>query len=203
MSRKNKSQFGEEEIVCKYRLQHDSNKVTMIADCKECGGGGEPNLNNRTCLTGILNGLSQEYNVDSVILSHYTETKYADASMEILRMMVEIVHDLEQMSIREPFKEYFASDEELTSSQKNQQKITCERCGLRPENLFDSLKKHFLGDLNLFYTELNNFSKQVEDNVEDSCAKCMHATKSDLIYLFNKLENFRAYVIYKGFQIVI
>ncbi|MEE9150273.1 MAG: hypothetical protein V3U20_00375 [Thermoplasmata archaeon] len=203
MPKENKSKFGEEEFVCKYCLQHDSNKITMIADCKECGGKGEASLNNQTCLTGILNGLCQEYNVNSVILSHYIETKYADEPMEILRMMVELVHDLEQLSIREPFEEYFANDTSLTSSSKNQQKSACERCELRPERLFNGLKKHFLSDISLFYAELKDHSKQVADNKKGECTECIKTTKSDLVYLFNKLENFRAHVIYKGFQIVI
>lgn len=201
MSQKNKSQSGDEEFVCKYRLQHDSNKITMIADCKECGG--ESNLNDQACLTGILNGLCLEYNVESVILSHYTQTKYADESMQMLRMMVEIVNELEHMGIREPFEEYFANDTRLASSFKNQQKAKCEKCALKPEMVFTRLKKDFLQDLSLFYTDLDNLSKQVEAEKERACAKCVKATKSDLIYLFNKLENFRAYVIYKGFQIVI
>jgi hypothetical protein len=203
LKHKNKSQPGDEDFVCRYRLDYDSNRITMISDCKECGRGREPSLNNQICLTGILNGLCQELNVDSVILSHYIETKYAEESMQMLKMMVEIVHDLEQMSIRNPFVEYFANDSRLTSSFKNQQKSACEKCELKPEKVFTRLKKHFLRDISTFYNELNNFSKQVETYKKSECAKCIKTTKSDLIYLFNKLENFRAYVIYKGFQIVI
>ncbi|UCG70194.1 MAG: hypothetical protein JSV09_04025 [Thermoplasmata archaeon] len=202
MSRESKSQLGE-EFVCKYSLQQDANKITMVANCKDCNKREEPSLNNQICLTGILNGLLEEYNVDSVILSHYMESKYTDEPIEILRMMVEIVHDMEQMGIREPYEEYFASDSNLNSSSKNQQKASCEKCELRPERIFTGLKMNFLGDISQFYDEFHSISKQVKANKKMECKNCVEATKSDLIYLFKKLENFRAYVIYKGFQIVI
>lgn len=191
----------EEQFVCRYQLQHDLNKIIMVADCKECQG--DSNLNNQSCLTAILNALCQEYNVDSVVLSHYVETKYADDSMQMLMKMVEIVHDLEQMGIREPYKEYFAKDPKLSSSLKNQQKNTCQKCELKPEKVFAGLKKNFLRDLSGFYIELDNVIKKVVANENEACDRCMKATKSDLLYLFKKLEDLRAYVIYKGFQIVI
>jgi len=201
LSRATKSELKDEEFLCSYRLQHEPNKITLVADCKECNG--EANLNNRTCLRGILNGLCQEYNVDSVILSHYIETKYAEESMHILRMMVEIVHDLEQMAIREPYEEYFANDDRLVQSFKSQQKAKCEKCDLKPEGIFFKLKNNFFDDLAILYEEAGEITKKIEENKERACAECMKGTKSDLIYLFNKLENLRAYVIYKGFQIVI
>ena len=200
-STKKDPKLEEEQFVCKYHLQHDLNKITMVADCKECEG--DSNLNNQSCLNAILNAMCQEYNVDSIILSHYVETKYADDSMQMLMMMVDIVHNLEQMSIREPFKEYFANDPKLSSSLKNQQKNICEKCELKPEKVFSGLKKDFLRDITRFYTELDNVIREVGTNENEACNRCMKATKSDLLYLFKKLEDFRAYVIYKGFQIVI
>jgi hypothetical protein len=174
----------------------------MIANCKDCERGEDASLSNQICLSGILNGLLDEYNVDSVILSHYIETKYANEPILMLRNMVDIVHVMEQMGIRDPFKEYFADRAELTSSLKNQ-KITCERCNVSPQRIFTGLKKSFLGDISKFYSEFKDISNQVNTNDRKECANCIDVTKSDLIYLFKKLENFRASVIYKGFQIVI
>ena len=173
----------------------------MVAQCMECKGGA--GLDHTKCLTGILNGLSQEFNVDSVILSHYIETKYADDSMEVLGMMVEVLQNLDQMGIREPYEEYFANDESLSSSFKNQQKSKCEKCGLGPETVFSALKKQFFKDISGFYCTFNDITGSVAAHREEACDKCVKATQSDLIYLFNRLEKFRAFVIYKGFQIVI
>ncbi len=189
------------ESTCKYHLSHDSNKITMIAECKECEG--EATLSQKTCFTGILNNLCQEFNVDDVVLSHYIETKYTSSSMQMLRMMVEIVHDLEHMGIREPFAEYFENDPTLSSSQKNQHKNSCAKCEFKPEKVFNPLKKHFLKDVSLFYDELKRIARQVETQENNTCINCVKASKSDMIYLFNKLEDLRALVIYKGFQIVI
>jgi hypothetical protein len=197
---KKKAQLGQDEL-CKYRLSFDSNKITMIASCKECAG--QADLKDRTCFSGILIGLCQEFNVDDIILSHYIESKYADDSMQMLRMMVEIVNELEHMGIRKPYAEYFESDSNLSSSQKNKQKDSCEKCELTPENIFTPLKKYFVKDLNVFYEEFNKLLGKIQDQSDEKCARCISETKSDLIYLFNKLENLRALVIYKGFQIVI
>jgi hypothetical protein len=173
----------------------------MVAQCMECQGGS--GLEHKKCLTGILNGLSHEFNVDSVILSHYIETKYADDSMQVLRIMVEIIQNLEQMGIREPYEEYFANEESLSSSLKNQQKGKCEKCNLEPETVFSDLKKQFVKDISSFYYKFNDFTGSVAANREEACNQCVKATKSDLVFLFNRLENFRAFAIYKGFQIVV
>ncbi|UCF08332.1 MAG: hypothetical protein JSW28_01185 [Thermoplasmata archaeon] len=201
MTRKNQFQSGEEDASCKYRLSHESSKVSLIADCMECKGRAQ--LSDRRCLSGILNGLSQEYNVDSVILSRYIETKYTEDSMEMLKMMVGILQDLDQMGIREPFDEYFSNDERLSSNLKGQLRSQCTKCALTPERIFSSLKREFLGGISRFYDELGKVTNQVAGNHERACAQCMKATKGDLVYLFNKLEKLRGFVIYKGFQIVI
>jgi hypothetical protein len=173
----------------------------MIASCKECDG--KADLKDSICFSGILNGLCQEFNVDDIILSHYIESKYAEDSMQILRMMVEIVNELEHMGIRKPYSEYFEGNSDLSSSQKNRQKDLCEKCTFAPENIFTPLKKHFMKDLNVFYDEFNKLLGKIQRKDDAACARCISVTKSDLIYLFNKLENLRALVIYKGFQIVI
>jgi hypothetical protein len=156
-----------------------------------------------TCLSGILNGLYLEYNVDSVILSHYIETKYTNESIDLLKRMVEIIQDLEQMAIREPYMEYFKNNEELTSQTKNQQKTTCDRCGLRPNKIYGKLKNGFQRDISIFYDDFLKISKEIGTNSNEQCTQCVDATQSDFQYLFDKLESLRSYAIYKGFQIVI
>ena len=110
--KKNSDNYNDGEQPCKYHLSRDSNKVTMIVQCIECQG--EAGLDNQRCMTGILQGLYQEFNVDSVILSHYIETKYAEDSMKILRMMVDVLLNLDHMSLRKPYDEYFANHEVIT-----------------------------------------------------------------------------------------
>lgn len=201
MQKENKQELEDQRTVCKYRLQRDSANITMIADCKECQG--DANLTDSTCLSGILKGLYNEYNINSVILSHYIETKYTHDSMQMLRMMVEILQDFEQLSIREPYNEYFNGNNQLTSQSKNQQKMECEKCQLKPERIFSQLKEDFLSDISGFYETMKNISEEVADNTNNECQLCINATESDFMYLFSKLENLRSFVIYKGFQIVI
>jgi hypothetical protein len=201
VQKENKQEFEDQRGVCKYHLQRDSANITMIAECKECQG--EANLTDSTCRSGILKGLYNEYNVNSVILSHYIETKYTRDSMQMLRMMVEILQDFEQLSIREPFNESFNGNDPLTSQSKNQQKMECEKCHLKPEKIFSKLKEDFLTNITGFYKSLKTISKEVADNTDNECQLCINATESDLMYLFSKLENLRSFAIYKGYQIVI
>jgi hypothetical protein len=173
----------------------------MITDCKECGG--KADLTDSLCRSGVLNGLYNEYNVGSVVLSHYIETKYTDDSMQMLRMMVEIIQDFEQLSIREPFLEYFQGNQELSSQSKNQLKMECEKCSLKPERIYTELKEGFLSDMDDFYKIYNSISRELGTNSIENCILCVNATQSDFMYLFSKLENLRSFIIYKGFQIVI
>lgn len=201
MARRNSDPDNGEERPCRYTLTRDANKVTMIARCMECQGGA--GLDRKQCLSGILKGLAQEFNVDSVVLSHYIETKYTEDSMQVLRMMVEVLQNLEQMGIREPYEEYFADDERLSSSQKNQQKSKCDRCQLKPDTVFSTLKIEFSNNVSGFYDVFNEFTKEVAARAEDNCNECIEATKGDMIFLFNRLEDFRAYVIHRGFKVIV
>jgi hypothetical protein len=201
VARKNNNLSKEGERPCKYNLTRDANKVIMVAQCMECHGGA--GLHNRRCLIGILEGLSHEFNVDSVILSHYIETKYDEASMEVLRRMVELLQTMNHMGIREPYDEYFAGDEDLSSSQKNQQKNICNKCHLKPETLFLTLKKEFVNDIPGFYGMFDDLTRKLATKSDLNCQECVEATKSDIIFLFNRLEDFRAFVIHKGFKVVV
>ena len=200
LARKNSNKNNSSERFCKYRLSHDGSKTSLIAECMECDG--KAQLTDRKCLAGILSHLSQEYNVDSVILSHYIETKYTEDSMYLLNTMVDFIQHLDQMRIREPYEEYFENDERLSQSFKNQQRSTCESCDLRPEIMFAALRRDFVRGMSGFYREFTLITGKVAANREAACSQCMKATESDLIYLFKKLDSFRAFVFHKGFQIV-
>ncbi len=201
MPKENKSSRQDQHAVCSYRLLQDSGSITMITDCKECGG--KADLTDSACRSGVLNGLYNEYNVGSVVLSHYIETKYTDDSMQLLTLMVEILQDFEQLSIREPYLEYFQGDDNLSSQTKNQQKMECEKCPLKPEKIFAGLKREFLSDLENFFQTYKALSKEVGVKSYDNCILCMNTTQSDFMYLFSKLEKLRSFIIYKGFQIIV
>lgn len=189
------------KFACRYNIKRESNKTKMIADCKECGG--RATLKNSKCMIGILNAMSKEYNVDSIILSHYIETRYSDAAMDLLRKKVELLREFDQLSIREPYNEYFLNDDELTSAQKSKQKTVCEKCGLKPSLIFTTLKNSFIKDIDHFYNDFSSLSGNIAKHKEPQCSSCIKTSKSDFIYIFNRLEELRAFVVYEGFQIVI
>jgi dimeric dUTPase (all-alpha-NTP-PPase superfamily) len=191
----------EEDLTCKWNVAHEYREIRIIADCKACGG--EGNLNESNCMRGILDAVSSESNADVVILSHYIETQYFGYSLELLKRMAQVMKELSQMTMRDPYNEYFQKNDDLTTSQKNQQKSTCEKCKRNPQELFPELKKIFTTDIHEFYKHLFKSAKKLSKGPTSYCKPCLKTTESDFVYMFNKLEDLRAFIFYRGYNIVI
>jgi hypothetical protein len=200
-TKSNQGNVEEEELSCKWNVEHEYREIRIIADCKDCGG--EGNLNESNCMKGILEAVSSENNADVVILSHFVETQYFGYSLELIRRMAQVMQELSQLSMREPYKEYFQTNKEMTSSQKSQQKSTCERCKKNPQTLFPGLKQIFTTDIQEFYKNLFKSAKKMNKGPTSFCGPCLKSTESDIVYMFNKLENLRAFIFYRGYNIVI
>ncbi|UCG68758.1 MAG: hypothetical protein JSV09_13280 [Thermoplasmata archaeon] len=190
-----------EDYSCKWNVEQEYREIRIIADCKECGGKGD--LRQSYCLKGILEALSSESNADVAILSHYVERQYFGYSLELLKRMAQIMQELEQLAIRNPYGEYFSASSKLTASQKSQQKSACEKCQLNPKILFLNLKKIFATDILKFHETFIDYTKRLEKKPTPNCGPCLKTTKSDFVYLFNNLEDLRSFIFYRGFNIVI
>lgn len=191
----------EEDFTCKWNVEHEYREIRIVTDCKDCGGQGD--LGNASCMKGVLDAVSNESNADVVILSHYVERQYFGYSLELLKRMAQVMQELDQLAIRAPYKEYFLKNDKLTSSQKNQQKSACEKCALNPQKLFPNLKRTFTTDVVKFHESFLDFAKKLEKGPTPNCGPCLKTTNSDFLYLFNKMEDLRAFIFYRGYNIVI
>ncbi len=191
----------EEEYACKWNVEHVYREIRIIADCKDCGGKGD--LNESSCMNGILDAVSAEGNADVVILSHFVEKQYFSYSLELLKRMAQVMQELSQLAIRDPYKEYFLSNDKLSTSQKSQQKSACEKCELNPHGLYPDLKKTFTTDIQEFYKSLFKTAKKLDKGPTFFCGPCLDTTQSDFVYMFNNLEDLREFIFYRGYNIVI
>jgi hypothetical protein len=195
---KNKSNQGEdpiEQLPCKYEIEFTSRQNVMVAKCKECEGEGD--LTDQKCLSGMLNAISKEFNIDSIILSHFVERFYEKNAVDVLRDMAGLVKEFDRLSFRDPLKQYF-SEKEIPS-----QRSKCQACEKNPQNLFPELRGLFIMDIEKFY---KNFTQRIRTvyttTNEPKCKKCISTTNNDIIYIFDKLENLRTDILYKAFRVV-
>ncbi len=186
--------------TCKYEIEHEVRESRLVMNCKECNG--KATLKDCRCIGGVQNALSEEFNINSIILSHYRETQYTDHSVEMLKKVVQIIHELEQLSIRAPFKEHFESGK-LPFIKADQQKAICEKCDFNPQNIFPTLKENLEKDIVKFYEIFMKKARSLSEAKKNIvCTACLNTTKSDFVYLYGHLEELRAFVIYRAFHII-
>lgn len=184
---------------CRYELRQSERQCQIVARCSSCDGKGD--LTEKRCFSGMLDALSQETNVNAVILSHYFERMYKDDGLEVLSRIVRIGSVLDQFASRNPL-EHFQGERE-----KGRYGGLCRKCDVNPQKLFSDLKNSLFSELKGFYKELGDRSKSLmsflmsTDRTE--CRECVSKTSEDFVYVFNRLEEFRAFVMLKGFQVVL
>jgi hypothetical protein len=187
--------------TCKYEIEHEVRETRLVMNCKECNG--KATLKDCKCIRGVQNALSEEFNINSIILSHYRETQYTDHSVEMLKKVVQIIHELEQLSIRAPFKEYFESGK-LPFIKADPQKAICEKCDFNPQNIFPMLGKNLKKDIVKFYEIFMKKARSLSEAKKNIvCVACLNTTKSDFVYLYDHLEELRAFIIHRAFHIIV
>ncbi len=137
------------EIFCTHDVETSLVEMRLVFDCKECQV--EANLKNRHCLKGVLSALANNYNADNVVLSDYAELRYTGPSMKMLRTLIDLSSEIENLSLRNPPKEYFGNIK--GQSAKDKRRATCNNCKANPQIIFSRLKKMLLEDIELFYAD--------------------------------------------------
>jgi hypothetical protein len=192
----------DEEKHCKYSIETLPRESQMIFSCKKCDV--DADIKNTHCMFGALKSLSEEFNIDSIILSHYIEKRYHGPMMKILNEMNDLIGEMDRMSYRNPFNESFEQEASLEKAQVKQQKHVCDNCDINPQNIIPPLKNHFMKDIGEFYLQLLQVTQLIKGGKQPrTCDKCIEATENDMVYLFNELEDLRALILYYGYKIVI
>lgn len=177
---------GEEEeegFGCDFHIDQSGSKKRLIVECTECDI--KPSLNNQRCLQGVLNILSEEMGVDTVILSHYEDTEYFGPAMDLLNNLVDFLDSIEDFTMRDPIEKYF---DYLDDGSKR--KLKCHDCQFNPSNVFPNLRNKFFEGIEEFENEFNRITQQI-DSVSYShteCEECTFSTLQDLDYLKKEYE---------------
>ena len=187
------------DVFCNHTIETSLVEMRLVFDCKECQL--EANLKNKQCLKGVLSALAENYNSDNVVLSDYAELRYSGPSMKMLRTLIDISDEIDNLSLRNPPREYFGNLK--GQSAKDKRRAVCNSCKANRQVIFPRLKKMVLDDIEVFYDEFLNVSKAVKRTKAPECQACVKTTEEALVYVFNLTEDFRAFLYYEGFNVVI
>jgi hypothetical protein len=153
----------------------------MVFNCKECRGA--HSLGENICLKGIVEGFSQEYNVDTITLSHYIESQYFGDSVELIRHIIKFGNEMDNLSMRDPIAEYFGA---LPSRDRKKLKTFSQDI-----IAFDTL---FTNTLDLF---------ERSEPGSEQCAKCTSTTVEDLSYVCDIYEKIGRFILRQGFRVIL
>lgn len=182
-----------QDSVCSYSIENPRKKW-LVFDCERCQE--QTKLASSSCLKGVLEGLSEQSNIDGLILSDYKEKAFEDETIEVLNDIRHLIDEMEDFSMRTP-----ALEREGDSKGSKQ----CQTCKYNPENVFSRLQDDLLRDITEFYDTMEAVSRSLKNTnpPERICNECMRSTEEDLIYLFNSTEDIREKIYRYGFGILI
>ncbi len=192
-------EISDENVFCNHSVETTMVEMRLVFDCKECVL--EANLKQNMCMSGVLKALNDSLNADTVILSDYAELRYTGSAMKMLKTLVRLSNELENLSLRNPPKEYFANLKSQGAREKRA--AACNACNSNPQIIFPNLKKLLLEDIEKFYLRFGATSRQVQGVRKPDCQPCKKMTEESLVYMFNLLEEFRAFLYYEGFRVLI
>jgi hypothetical protein len=182
---------------CSRSIGHEGRDLTLTLSCRDCGGkdpdggAGPPYpLSNPKCLRNILEALSAEQGVDTLILAGHIETQIQSAGMAVMEKIVVLGNDLNHLSLRDPPKG----------------SRDCARCGLHPQELFQDLRSVLLSDLADFPKALKGGISRViaaASSSDEACARCVGDTSGDLAFAAETFEGLARSLMKQGFQIVV
>lgn len=187
------------EVACNYAVETSAVEMKLVFDCKECLQ--DANLKNNECMKGVLRALTDNFNADSVILSDYVELRYAGASTEMLRRLVKLLNEIENLAMRNPPKEYFGGVK--GQGARDKRRGICQSCKSNPQNIFPGLRKQLLRDIEDAYMGMAAASRQAGELTTPECRPCIDTTEKAMVHLFGLMEDFRSFLYYEGFRVVI
>ncbi len=177
---------GEEEeegFGCDYHIDQSGSKKHLVVECTECNI--YPSLNDQRCLQGVLNILSEEMGIDTVVLSHYEDTEYFGPAMDLLNNLVDFLDSIEDFTMRNPVERYF---DYLEDSSKK--KLKCHECQFNPSKVFPNLRSKFSEGIEEFENEFNMVIQKIDraSYSHTECEECTFSTLQDLDYLKKEYE---------------
>ena len=154
----------------------------LIVDCKDALNAAA-DLRDPSCLASVLGHLERAFGVENVVLSHYVERQYGQATMKVLRRILAIVSLLDQLGTRPPSPNFPSLSRKEVASK-------CRACPFHPKALFEGLRSRVVRDYAEFHATLSASTEKLYGYREPGCTACVNATTNDLIYLFGSVSAF-------------
>lgn len=177
---------------CEYKVEYDEHHVTMTVDCKHCNG--PSNLRDPRCLNGVIDQLSGEFNVDTLVLGDYIETQYYGPAMKVLRALVRMASELERLSLRYYPMQALNKAQRLQTRRKRS--TPCGSCPFDPEEVFGDLRQVLVSDPASFKQALAGKITELEGASDAlACPTCIKTTVDDLIYVMDLYKNLRLEIL--------
>lgn len=181
-------------MACRCEMRHDGSELKLVADCRPCKDG-KGDLEDASCLAGILEAWTSGMTPDSIVLSGTVEKQYSGKALEVLSRMAELMAELDRLSRRGP---------PVGDGAKDVAK-RCGKCILGPSKVFTDLPPLLRKDIVGFYKEFRDRAVKVSDaQFNDAlCVKCLASTKDDVGFVLDRFEGFLRFVVKEGFSIVL
>ncbi|MDP7266214.1 MAG: hypothetical protein QGH39_11725, partial [Candidatus Thermoplasmatota archaeon] len=165
--------------------------------CKSCIG---PHTPEGDCLGPLLSAFSKEYNTKKITVSHYIEKQYYGSSITLLGKITALSNEIENLSLRDPVKEYFGP-----KAEKDRRRIACTKCGLNPSKLYPKMNILVMRDIVRFHELLRNIGVKIPGFKKKTkyCGRCLSATAEDVNYIFDEYEKLAGFVAGNAFNVVL
>jgi len=183
--------------ACEYSMGTDEDVATMTLKCKGCPG---PHTPEGDCLGPLLSAFLKEYNTRKITVSHYIEKQYYGASITLLGKITGLANEIENLSLRDPVKEYFGP-----KAEKDRRRIACSKCGINPGKLYPKMHLLVMRDIVRFHEMLRNIAGKIPGFKKKTkhCGRCLNATAEDLNYIFDEYEKLAGFVASNAFNVVL
>ena len=192
-----KSQGNQNRIPasCEYTMGNDEDNATMALKCKGCTG---PHTPEEDCIGPLLSAFSKEYNTKKITVSHYIEKQYYGASISLLGRITGLSNEIENLSLRDPVKEYFGP-----KAEKERRRIACSKCVLNPAKLYPKMHLLVMRDIVRFHEFLRNVAGKIPGFKKKTkyCGRCLNASAEDLNYIFDEYEKLAGFVANNAFNV--
>ncbi len=176
-SSKKKGQTG-----CPYSIRRDGRDVIMSSNCMECGNG--DGMKDHVCITSLICSLKKEYLVDSVILEDHIETQISGPTLELLKRCGEIEDEIKVLGNRTPIPSR-----------------DCSKCSISPSIVFSMLADSFPLNIQEIYEKIGALTEtsMTLSKKAGPCSDCAKEMSEDLLYIFNRIEEVRAFILQEAF----
>lgn len=195
--KKGRGKIKKMPAVCEYTMGVDDDDDTMTLECKSCSG---PHAIEDKCLGPLISAFSKEYDTKKITMSHYIEKQYYGTSVTLLSKITYLGNELENLSLRDPVKEYFSR-----KAEKDRRSIACGKCGLNPSKLFSKMHIIVMKSLPHFYEILKTVANKIPafKKKTRSCGTCLNATAEDLNHIFDEYEKIVGFISINAFNVML